>query len=131
MPVFTERIDRSGTPFLFIGLGGTGADALRAVRQQFAQQFNLSSAREEGQVSFPRTGFLVIDSDASDKSGFAESEIVNISDSVNLDGLLKDPDHKNLSDQQKRWVHRDLHGACPDNGSGACRVASHTGQGGA
>lgn len=60
MPIFTESIDRSGMPFLFIGLGGTDADALRAVKQQFAQQFNLSSAREEGQVSFPRTGFLII-----------------------------------------------------------------------
>ena len=54
-----QRMKKIGTPLLVIGLGGTGTDALRAVRDAFERQFVL----EEGKGAPPHTAYLAIDTD--------------------------------------------------------------------
>ena len=120
LDVSYERVEKYNAPLLVIGLGGTGADAVRTVKQTLAQRFKLPVTQDGKVIPVPRrTGYLVIDSDATGKDGLDENEIVNIADGVNLAALLKDKTHKDLSDKQKRWVHRKLHEVGPDGGTGA------------
>ena len=120
LDVSYERVEKLNAPLLIIGLGGTGADAVRTVKRTFAERFNLPVTADGKVVPIPRrTGYLVFDSDITGKDGLDDNEIVNIAKNVNLGAKLIDPDHNKLTPSQKRWVHRNLHKVGPQGGTGA------------
>ena len=118
LDVSYERVEKLNAPLLIIGLGGTGADAVRTVKRTFAERFVLPTTADGKVVPIPRrTGYLVFDSDTTGKDGLDDNEIVNIAENVNLGTKLED--HSKLTPSQKRWVHRNLHKVGPQGGTGA------------
>lgn len=121
-----DRVNKLDAPLLIIGLGGTGSDIVRTVKSTLALRFKLPHSADGTPIPVPpRTGYLVIDSDTSDKGGLENNEVVIIK-SAGFVSCLSDPVHKDLTPSEKGWIHRDLHsiGGVAATGAGTHRAAS-------
>ncbi|MEG0766194.1 MAG: tubulin-like doman-containing protein, partial [Clostridia bacterium] len=56
------KVNKINAALLVIGLGGSGADALRSVKYEFMQRFNLENNTDHP----PRTSYLLIDTDGGE-----------------------------------------------------------------
>ncbi len=59
----TQRVKKIDAPLLVVGLGGTGADGVRRIKNEFAQRMYLDKLGERTLDRPPRTAYLVLDTD--------------------------------------------------------------------
>lgn len=78
--LFTEKIEKIPVPLLVIGLGGTGCDAVLAIKETFATHFPAHGTDESGKKLPPfGTAYLVFDSEPQVPNGLDRSEYMDIS----------------------------------------------------
>lgn len=125
LDISIERVDKLDSPLLVIGLGGTGANTVRTVKQTFAARYILPRDGNGNVIPIPkRTAYLVMDTDRNSKGGFGDSEFVNIS----LPGITQILDPKardfNMSEFERKWVNKNLNAASHGLGAGTYRQAA-------
>ena len=58
-----QRVKKIDAPLLIVGLGGTGADGVRRIKNEFGQRMYLDKMGERTLDRPPRTAYLVLDTD--------------------------------------------------------------------
>ena len=97
---FAERTDKLPVPLLVVGLGGTGCDALLAIRKTFARRFFCPKDENGQELSAPiKTAYLGFDSRAQRPEGLEAGEYVDI----NLYGNYEFPEM--LTPFERTWVN--------------------------
>ena len=137
MPYFDahlELVDKINAPLLVIGLGGSGADAVRRIKYEFRQRF---VPEKQGDITLdrpPRTAYLLLDTDQGEVERAyhgtkldRDTEFVSLQ--ANVEKLLSDDGH-NLTPQEKIWLDphfykdENLRKDAATNGAGTYRQLS-------
>ena len=111
--IFPNKVEKKPIPLLIVGLGGTGCDALRTIKETFAKRFILPRDENGQEGSAPsNTAYLGIDSWAQRPDGLEISEYVDIS-LPGIDRILQDQ-QKYLTPFERTWVDPRLchHDGC-------------------
>ena len=118
-----DRVDKLPVPLLVVGLGGTGRDAVIAIKEKFAERYNLPKTENgEDKPAPARTAYLVFDTESQQPDSLSVNEYRNIS-VPNLEKILKDPD--NLQTQYERtWINPKMQAASHSIGAGTIRQAA-------
>ncbi len=110
--LWKDRIRRNDVPLLVIGLGGAGAEAVKAIRRKFAENFMLPKDEKGQELPSPsRTGWLVFDTDPMGGLDFAPDEFVELS----LSGPVR------LTSFEKTWIDEGLSDLLPNIHRYSCR----------
>ena len=118
-----DRVEKIPVPLLVVGLGGTGCDVLRTIKETFAERYVLPKDKKGQDLPAPnKTAYLGIDSRGQRPDGLEVSEYVDIS-LDGIDKILADQD-KLLSPYEKTWVNRDLRHSTSHAGMGTIRQAA-------
>ena len=96
-----EKVDKLPVPLLVVGLGGTGMDAVIAIKEKFAEWFPLPDGRVP-----KRTAYLVFDTESYIPDGLDVDEYRDIS-VMNMEQILTHPDLL-LTAYERTWVDRNL-----------------------
>ncbi len=125
LDISIERVKKLNHPLLVIGLGGSGADMVRTIKDTFAERYILPRDNHNNPIPVPeKTAYLVFDTDVKSQSGFDSHEYVNIS-YPGLDSVLipEQRDH-HLTDYERRWINKNLNAASAGIGAGTYRQAA-------
>ena len=118
-----DRVEKIPVPLLVIGLGGTGCDALKAVKRTFAERYVLPvNADGQTQAAPPKTAYLGFDSLNQRPDGLEINEYVDIS-IAGMDKILANQDTL-LLPYERSWVNRDLRHEAAGLGMGTVRQAA-------
>lgn len=118
-----DRVEKIPVPLLVIGLGGTGCDALKAVKRTFAERYVLPvNADGQTQAAPPKTAYLGFDSLSERPDGLEINEYVDIS-IAGMDKILTNQDTL-LQPYERSWVNRDLRHVAAGIGMGTVRQAA-------
>lgn len=126
--VFKEEVERVGklpNPLLVIGLGGTGQQGVKRMKDLFHERFVLPKDDQGRYKDAPeRTAYLVIDSDRDSGVGFEGGEFIDIT----VPGMKQvlDPTRRdnNLQPYEREWVHDELNAVSEGMGAGTIRQSS-------
>jgi len=87
-----DRVEKIPVPLLVVGLGGTGCDVLRTIKETFAERYVLPKDKKGQDLAAPQsTAYLGFDSLAQKPDGLEVNEYVDISLS-GIDKILVDQD---------------------------------------
>lgn len=129
-----ERVKKIDAPLLVVGLGGTGADGLRRIKNEFAQRLVLDKLGEKTLDRPPRTAYLLLDTDPFEiKKRYHGTSIDKDTEWIDLSwdiGFALDREGANLSPSIKAWLDQrfytddDLKKEAATNGAGTYRQLS-------
>lgn len=118
-----DRVEKIPVPLLVIGLGGTGCDVVRTIKETFAERYILPKDKKGQDLPAPKkTAYLCFDSRGQRPDGLEVNEYVDIS-LDGIDKILADQD-KLLSPYEKTWVNRNLRHSTSHSGMGTIRQAA-------
>ncbi len=118
-----DRVEKIPVPLLVVGLGGTGCDALKAVKRTFAERYVLPvNADGQNQAAPPKTAYLGFDSLNERPDGLEINEYVDIS-IAGMDKILANQDTL-LQPYERSWVNRELRHVASGLGMGTVRQAA-------
>ena len=104
----TQRVKKIDAPLLVVGLGGTGADGVRRIKNEFAQRMYLDKLGERTLDRPPRTAYLVLDTDPGEvKKRYHGTSIDKDTEWIDLSwdvGFALDNNGANLSPSIKAWL---------------------------
>ncbi len=130
----TQRVKKIDAPLLIVGLGGTGADGLRRIKNEFAQRFEQDRIGERVLDRPPRTAYLLLDTDPSEvKKRYHGTSIDKDNEWIDLSwdvGFALDNNGANLSPSIKAWLDQkfytdeNLKKEAATNGAGTYRQLS-------
>ena len=102
-----DRVEKIPVPLLVVGLGGTGCDTLRTIKETFAERYILPKDVKGQELPAPiKTAYLGFDSRSERPEGLEVNEYVDIS----YAGLEKTLVNQNelLYPHEKEWVNINL-----------------------
>ncbi len=118
-----NKVRKIPVPLLVIGLGGTGRDAVIAIKKTFAERYILPKNEKNQDLPAPeKTAYLVFDSVTLKPDELEQGEYVDISLS-GLDGILKNQNAL-LKPQERSWVNPHLSSVSSGIGMGTIRQAA-------
>ncbi len=107
-----DKVKKNPVPLLVVGLGGTGRDAVLAVKRTFTERFVLPKNEKGQDLPAPeKTAYLVFDIESRIPDGLDAGEYVDIS-FPGLDRILKNQDAM-LKPFEKSWVDPRLELSSP------------------
>lgn len=117
-----DRINKLPNPLLVIGLGGTGADCVRKIKNKFIRRYNIPLDAAGNMMDAPEnTAYYVIDTTANTKAGFTSTEFRNIT----VPGLKQILTGNGLlNSYEESWIHKNLDSVAEGHGAGTYRQAS-------
>lgn len=102
-----EKVRKKSVPLLVVGLGGTGRDAVIAIKKTFSERYVLPTKEKGQDIPVPdKTAYLVLDSETRKPDDLELGEYVNIS-LPGIDRILKNAESL-LSPFEKTWVDSRL-----------------------
>lgn len=123
LDISITRVDKIDAPLLVIGLGGSGAEAVKTIKSTFARRYNLPKDVNGNEIPVPeKTAYLVLDSDGSSQGNLDGHEFKNIS----VPGLVAilTPGKRSTSMWENAWLHKDLNAVSVGAGAGTYRQAA-------
>ena len=120
-----QRVEKLDSPLLVIGLGGTGAEGVLAVKELFKKRYVLPKNASGRESDRPRsTEYLVVDSASVTGKSFDSSDFVDIT-VTGLNTILNPSQRDaNLFPYEKQWVHNKMNAVSDGIGAGTRRQAS-------
>ncbi len=130
----TKKVRKIDAPLLVVGLGGTGADGVRRIKNEFAQRLEPDKLGARELDRPPRTAYLVLDTDPGELSKRYHGTCID-KDTEWLDlswdvGFALDNNGANLSPSIKQWLDsrfytdQSLKKEAATNGAGTYRQLS-------
>lgn len=117
-----DRVNKIPVPLLVVGLGGTGCDTLKTIKETFAERYILPTNGQGQEEAAPeRTAYLGIDSRSERPEGLDVNEYVDIT-VPGLEQILKNQEQL-LTPFERTWVNRELRSASTGIGMGTIRQA--------